>query len=96
MTVAIGPAEVTLDTILGQLDRFHQRATYGAVAALVNSAPRSLMAGRARSREASWVVRRQTGKPTGYLDEQTHPDLGERDHVIDNPDELRRWLADPR
>lgn len=84
-----------LDAILEQLDQFHQRATYGAVAAVVNSSPRSLMTGRERNARSSWIVNRGTGKPTGYADAQTHPDLEERETVLDTPESVRAWLADP-
>ena len=86
---------LTLDSIIEQLDSYHQRATYGAVAALVNSSPRSLMSGRERDPRSSWIVSRQTGQPTGYSPEQTHEALGERDAVLSTPESLRRWLEDP-
>lgn len=85
----------TLDSIIEQLDSYHQRATYGAVAALVNSSPRSLMSGRDRDPRSSWIVSRQTGQPTGYSEEQTHGSLTERDVVLSTPESLRRWLEDP-
>jgi hypothetical protein len=84
-----------VDSILDQLDQFHQRATYGAVAAIVNSSPRSLMLGRDRNQRSSWIVNRSTGKPTGYSDEQTHPCLAERNSILSSPETLRAWLADP-
>lgn len=85
----------TLDSIIEQLDSYHQRATYGAVAALVDSSPRSLMSGRDRDPRSSWIVSRQTGQPTGYSEEQMHGSLRERDVVLSTPDSLRRWLEDP-
>ena len=85
----------TLDSIIEQLDSSHQRATYGAVAALVDSSPRSLMSGRDRDPRSSWIVSRQTGQPTGYSEEQMHGSLRERDVVLSTPDSLRRWLEDP-
>jgi hypothetical protein len=87
--------DYTIDSILDQLDRFHQRATYGAVAAVVDSSPRSLMTGRARDQRSSWIVSRQTGKPTGYEPDQTHPDIAEREGVLDTAEALRSWLANP-
>jgi hypothetical protein len=91
--VATGHADV--DSILEQLDQFHQRATYGAVAAIVNSSPRSLMTGRDRNPRSSWIVNRGTGEPTGYSTDQTHPSLKERDAILDKPEMLRAWLEDP-
>ena len=88
-------AEHTIDSILEQLDAFHQRATYGAIAALVNTSPRSLMSGRERDARSSWIVSRNTGQPTGYGDDQKDPNLAERERILSTPDELRRWLENP-
>jgi hypothetical protein len=85
----------TLDSIIEQLDTYHQRATYGAVAGVVNTAPRTLMQGRERDQRDSWVVNRQTGEPTGYAPEQLHDSLTERDTILSTPESLRRWLEDP-
>ncbi len=87
--------EHTIDSILEQLDRFRQRATYGAVASLVNASPRSLMSGRARNPQSSWIVSRKGGQPTGYEAEQKHPDLEAREQILGTPDELRSWLENP-
>lgn len=95
MTATAATAHHTIDSILEQLDAFHQRATYGSVAALVNSSPRSLMSGRERDARSSWIVSRNTGQPTGYADDQKHPNLVEREQILGTPDELRRWLEDP-
>ena len=81
-----------MDQIIDALDRQRQRATYGAVAAVCQSSPRTLMAGRERDHRHSWVVRRQTGQPTGYEPEQIHPDLLHSDRVIETRVELERWL----
>jgi hypothetical protein len=94
MTAIAAPAH-TLESILDQLDQFHQRATYGAVAGVVDSSPRSLMSGRERDPHASWIVARNSGHPTGYADNQKHACLTERERIIESPDDLRRWLADP-
>jgi len=90
-----GTIEQTLDSVLEQLDRYHQRATYGAVAAVVDSSPRSLMTGRDREPASSWVVSRKDGRPTGYSDEQTHPDLEARDEILSSAEALRVWLQNP-
>lgn len=95
MTATATETVHTIDSILDHLEQYHQRATYGAVAALVNSSPRSLMTGRDRNPRSSWVVSRRDGQPTGYTDEQKHPELGERERVISTPEELRKWLTDP-
>ena len=95
MTEITGVAEHTLDSIIEQLDRHHQRATYGAVAAVVDTSPRSLMVGRDREPRSSWVVSRQTGLPTGYREEETHPELTVRERILSTPEELRVWLENP-
>ena len=95
MMTAVAVEQHSLDSILDQLNRYHQRATYGAVAGVVNSSPRSLMVGRDRNPESSWIVSRQNGQPTGYDEEQRHSSLTERDRIIGSPDELRSWLRNP-
>jgi hypothetical protein len=95
MTAGLAVAGFTLDSILDQLNEFHQRATYGAVAGVVNSSPRSLMTGRDRDQRSSWIVSRESGLPSGYTDEQRHPSLTDRDRILASPDELRAWLREP-
>jgi hypothetical protein len=87
--------EYSLDEILDQLDRYHQRATYGAVGRLVDRPAAYLMAGRPRDHRHSWVVNQDTHLPTGYTEEQMHPALQSRDEVIRDPDELAHWLRNP-
>lgn len=82
-----------MDEILDTLDQARQRATYGAVAAIVGSSPRTLMAGRERDRRHSWVVSRKSGQPTGYEPDQMHPELMRSERVIETREELERWLA---
>ena len=82
----------SLDEIVELLDRHAQRATYGAVAKLTGNAPRSLLKGRDRARNYSWIVNRQTGKPTGYKADQIDPRLADSGGVIDDADALQRWL----
>jgi hypothetical protein len=96
MTDTLAVASWTLDAILDQLDFFHQRATYGAVAAVVDTSPRSLMTGREREPRSSWIVSRQTKQPTGYAPEQIHPAIEERDAVLSTPESLRVWLERPQ
>lgn len=95
MTAIAHEEAYTVDSILDHLEQYHQRATYGAVAALVNSSPRSLMTGRDRNPRSSWIVSRRDGLPTGYADEQRDPLLGERERILSTPEELRAWLTDP-
>ena len=82
-----------MEEILDVLDCNRQRATYGAVAAVLGTAPRTLMKGRVRDRRHSWVVSRKSGQPTGYEPGEAHPDLCTSDRVIETRDELEQWLA---
>jgi len=82
--------------IVDTLDRFHQRATYGAVAALCGKSPRSVMQGLPRNWRHSWVVNQSSGEPTDYHELMRHPSLFERDRILVTPDELAAWLRDPR
>lgn len=94
MTTATA-TEHTIDSILDELGRFCQRATYGAVAGVLDASPRSLMVGRDRDPRSSWIVSRQTGLPTGYTPDQTHPEITARERVLSSPEELRSWLSRP-
>jgi hypothetical protein len=85
----------SIDSIVNELDRFHQRATYGAVATLLNRAPRNLMQGRSRSARDSWIVSGGTGLPTGYEPEQMHPEIRSRETIIRIAGELGAWLENP-
>ena len=85
-------SHLTLDQIIDALDRGRQRATYGAVAALLNEAPRTLMKGRERDQRHSWIVSAKNNEPTGYPPEQVHPDLHAREEVLATREDLERWL----
>lgn len=85
----------SLDAILDALNHFHQRATYGAVAALVDRPPPYLMGGRPRDRRHSWVVNQDTRMPTGYSKEEIHPEIISRATVLSSAEELEHWLRDP-
>lgn len=85
----------TIDEVLDALDQFHQRATYGALGGVVGRPAQSVMTGRPRNHFNSWVVRRDTGLPTGYTPAQMHPQLLARAHVINTPRALSLWLRNP-
>ena len=85
----------SIDTIAGQLDRFRQRATYGAVAAVLNRSPRNLMSGRTRSQRDSWIVSNKDGMPTGYEPDQVHPEIKSREQILRSADDLGTWLDSP-
>ncbi len=82
-----------MDQILEALNDARQRATYGAVATVVGSSPRALMAGRQRNQRHSWVVNLKTGLPTDYADELMHPALVSNDTIIKTKEDLVSWLA---
>ncbi len=84
-----------LELIIDALDRYHQRATYGAVAGIVGGLAQSVMSGKPRGRRYSWIVSKATHLPTGYSTEEKHPALEERTLVLDTPNHLREWLMNP-
>ena len=83
----------TTDQILDELNAARQRATYGAVAAVVGASARALMSGRQRNQRHSWIVNQRSGQPTEYADEQLHPVLSTNPLVIETCDELAAWLS---
>jgi hypothetical protein len=85
----------TLDEILDLLNQRHQRATYGAVAGLLNQPATFLMQGRPRDFRHSWVVNQETDLPTGYSAEEIHPSLKEHRQIISSSAQLRAWLEHP-
>lgn len=85
----------SLDEVLDALDRYHQRATYGAVGRFIGRPASFIMQGCPRNRRHSWVVNQETGLPTGYLPEETHPALTSQARIIRTAAELRTWLAHP-
>ena len=88
-------ATQSIDAITEQLDRFRQRATYGAVAAVLNRSPRNLMSGRTRTQRDSWIVSNKDGKPTGYEPDQVHPEITCREQILRSAKDLATWLDSP-
>lgn len=84
------------DDIVDLLDRHRQRATYGAVGAIIGRPPRYLMGGRPRDYRHSWIVNRLTGLPTGYGPADMHPELLSRSEVLHTSQQLEDWLRDAR
>lgn len=82
-----------MDHILDVLQNARQRATYGAVAAVLSKSPRVLMKGRERDQRHSWVVNHNSKLPTGYKDEELHPELTAKAEIIETGEELQRLLA---
>jgi hypothetical protein len=86
---------MTLDLILDMLDRFHQRATYAAVADLLGTPHRSLMQDSPKNKRHSWIVAKSSGLPTGYPRSAIHPELKSRPRILDTTADLVAWLRDP-
>ncbi len=84
-----------LDTILDSLNQYHQRATYGAVAGLVGTIPRSVLSGRPKNWRHCWVVNEESLMPTGYSPLQIHASIAERSRVLTTAEDLKRWLTNP-
>jgi hypothetical protein len=51
------------------------------------------MRGRAREQSNSWIVSKTTGKPTGYVEADLHPQLTAQGTILSTRDELAAWLA---
>lgn len=79
--------------ILAYLNDARVRCTYGAVGKVIGVHQLSVggYLGE-RRKEASWVVRADTGEPTGYTDAKKHPRLKEREHIIRSGAELERCM----
>jgi hypothetical protein len=86
------PPSNELDEILERLERYRQRATFGAVAGLLGLNPLTLFNGYPRTPRTSWVVSKTTGKPTGQGGSAVHPDLLKNPYVISNSAALKAWL----
>ena len=78
--------------IVEVLERHRQRATYGAVAGLLGLSPRSLMHGQDKKPRNSWVVSSATKRPSGYTEEQVHPQLQAHPNVLSTSAALAAWL----
>jgi hypothetical protein len=85
-----------LDSILDLLSHHHQRATYGAVGAVVGLPARSVMARRPRTPRHSYVVSKRTGLPTGYSGREIDDNLHARAGVLRDEASLHAWLRNPR
>lgn len=83
-----------LGQITDLLERYGQRATYGAVAGLLGSPARSLMLGQDKNFRNSWIVSSRTKQPTGYTPDQIHPRLEDRTSVLSTSVELAAWIKD--
>ncbi len=95
---AVGQVEadsVDMDSIISCLNKNKVRCTYSAVGDVLGIEAQSVagLLGERRP-EVSWVVSREKKEPTGYTDEQKHPELFSNPEVVDNGDDLRKLLAE--
>lgn len=86
---------MNLAYVVNLLDKYKIRATYGAVAGILGTIPRSVMVGLPRVPRNSWVVNRNTGQPTGYINSLLHPNLLTRNTILDTPAALQAFLNNP-
>lgn len=86
-----------IDVILSTLNKHKIRATYGAVAELRQTHARNVSQQLGTRRpEASWIVSKRTGLPTGYLEANCHEDLQSNPKIIDTADELELLIKSSR
>ena len=86
---------MTVTLVTKTLAKFHQRATYGAVAGLLGKTPRSVMQGYPKDWQHSWVVNSSNGKPSKYPPPKVDPNLTERSDILRSPEDLAAWLDNP-
>ena len=86
-----------VDEILEFLNEKRIRCTYTAVAEAIGTVPMSVSSYLGRRRpKASWVVSMKNGTPTGYSENERHPDLLRTEKIIDSGLELMRALDEWR
>ena len=89
----------TIEEILAYLNDACVRCTYKAVGEAIGGVPPQCVApcylGKRRP-EASWVVRADTGQPTGYNPDQKHPRIEENRDIIRSGDELKKRMCERR
>jgi hypothetical protein len=86
-------ASYDLEYIVDTLNKYRQKATYGAVAGVLGRLPIGLMNGRQKCHKDSWIVSASTGFPTGYEKEYLHPDWNSKKIIIKSYDKLLEWLS---
>ena len=85
---------VDVELILSCLNQEKIRCTYSAVGKVLGVDTKAVGALLGEKRpEASWVVSKAKHEPTGYAEDQKHPDLLANPEVIDSEDELRTLLS---
>jgi len=88
---------MNLIEIIALLNHRKQRATYGAVASYLSINTMFLCGQLGQRRpEVSWIVNRDNWEPTGYTENQKHPDLKKKPNVITSEQELHEFIAASR
>jgi len=82
----------TLDGIIDALNAGQLRATYGAVAGVLGVIAIGVMGDRDNCHRNSWIVATDNGLPTGYLEDEMHPNLTRLPIVLATPKRLQRFL----
>lgn len=85
-------SQLDLDKIVRLLAAHQQRATYGAVAGVLNRPAQFVMQGAPRTHLYSWAVNAETLLPTGYTEEEMDPRLLDNPEVIMTSLELEDWI----
>ena len=79
--------------VLACLEMKKVRCTDGAVAGLLGIQLHDLGRILGPKRPASsWVVSTSTHRPTGFNQEEMHPDLFRNEQVIDSPEDLKQFI----
>ena len=85
---------ITAKEILDYLNEVEIRCTYGAFGELAGTHAGSVARKHLGERrpEASWVVKGEKGRPTGYLPGELHPNLFKNEVIIRTGEELNRKI----
>jgi hypothetical protein len=82
----------TLTQILDRLDKHRQRATYGAVGALIGVQPWIIFDGLPWTSRTEWVVNKDTGLPSKKSRDQLNKDLFVHKDILNTKEDLLDWL----
>lgn len=83
--------KVTL--VVDYLNKVRTRCTYNAAAKALGISPQALKKQLGeRCPENSWLVSSGTGDPTGYTDQEKHPELHRTKRIIQSAEVLTRNL----
>ncbi len=85
---------VDVEMILACLNKEKIRCTYSVVGSVLGVETKSVGALLGEKRpEASWVVSKAKHEPSGYAEDQKHPDLLANPEVIESEDDLKALLV---